>query len=725
MSAVNLAKQEWTKANFDDFIVPKYINSPFTTIQNRSQVLDSSNMIQAVMGVERIPVRGINLLPKEFGANGEQVWEIESKDSRIRLVGSGWTSGGFGAGIFYTATVNDYIEISFYGTGLNLMAHINNDARDARVTIDNQTESATNILIGSTVSPILNGRLYVPNVILNAASGLTLGQHTVKIRCQSTYLTISGFEILNQSTSLTIPSGQAFIGNKKESLAVLSTSAYNAGVVGTKGARVVKYLKDGVISQVVTEVPASPTYFPTVIDHANEEVVRRVNFREFGANRGDDLSTLSTESTRSFTLDDGTTTLVASAMRATVTNGYDAIHTGGGGDHWVTITFVGTGLDIFMQHVANAAADSLQRFNVDGTGDVSLGAYVNSIRTMKICSGLPYGTHTVKFIGMNGRIADFFIMDFIIYQPKKPTIPAGAIEVADYNVMANFIPASSGAIGFIGQGVLRKFATREHIYVNTHTIGGSPAETDGMTSVNTNNAGSYNEYTFFGTGVQAHGNCFATQPYNGTWTINGLPLTGLTVSLLQASTGLSITSAGVMTGTPSGAGQYRLQISGLPLGRHTIRRTHGAGPESSVYHGHYDVITPIHINHPTLKIGSLGLLDNAKIGAIKASVNSAPDLSKAKAWINFDASGAKIVSSYNVSQALVTSNGFFSIYFAKAFKNANYVCVYGTNINQFLSENSAIPRTRNLISLKVNDYNGSVASQSINCVVFFGELEDE
>jgi hypothetical protein len=610
MSAVNFNNQEISLMS-NSFIVPKYISAPYTTIQNRAQVLDSSNMLQAVMGVERIPFRGINLLSKEFGSAGEQVWELDSKDSRIRFVGTWSTLNNSQGNHIQNTNSGDYLEVVFYGTGLNLLLFANNNSSGNTISIDNGVAFSLGITGAFQITP-LTGRNYNQNIIYPAVSGLTLGFHTVKI-FGVTSIDIYGVEILNQSTSLIIPAGQAFIGNKKESLVSATTSTYNAGFSGTKGGRVLKYLLNGTVSQVVRECAATPSYL-TNANHADEEVVRRINFREFGANRADDFSTLTTARAAAFTLDDGTTTLVGDSVAGdNVAVGFLSHNVN---SNFFTITFVGTGLDIIRKDSANGGADTYTIF-IDGVSQGTLSsAGSTSIRTEKICSGLSYGTHIVKIVRTSAVTFSVGVSDFIIYQPKAPTLPVGAIQVADYNVMANYVATATN--GIISSGVLRKMTTRENTYVGTWLFNADPGMESGLEPY-TATAGGYVEFSFFGTGVD-HILHIDTSARNWTYSIDGTNPTaaGATTSLVHSPGIGSMTlvgSTGVLSGTGAVAGySARASFTGLSLGWHKIRLTYNSG--TNMYMCAFDTITPIHINHPTLKIGSLSLLDNNNIQAI-------------------------------------------------------------------------------------------------------------
>ena len=105
-----IALQELFKAGFEDFVIPSYETAPFTTIQNRAQVTRS---LKAIAGVERVHVKGLNRLQNEFGPNGEQVFEADNKDARVRFVGSGWYGlSDTNAARPTTISTTDYFEVA-------------------------------------------------------------------------------------------------------------------------------------------------------------------------------------------------------------------------------------------------------------------------------------------------------------------------------------------------------------------------------------------------------------------------------------------------------------------------------------------------------------------------------------------------------------------------------------------------------------------------------------
>jgi hypothetical protein len=710
---------ELYKAGFDDFIIPSHEIAPFTTIQNRAKVTRS---LKAIAGVERVMVRGVNRLQNEFGPNGEQVWEADNKDSRIRFVG-GWlqSSDGNGSKVYSSANITDYAEITFYGTGLNIVTIVNSSGYNFVASVDGGAEGSN--LVPASYSGAIASRNYSSNQIISVASSLTLGWHTVKIRNNtvSNNTIAYGFEILNQRTDLAVYQGSGIAQGALNGLSSLATSSFTDGVTGTRGARVVKYIDNGTLKSAVQEVNASAAYLASA-NHTNEEVVRRINFREFGANRADDFSTLAgTNSARAFTLDDGTTTLVVNVGVVATYNSTEVLAIIEGGSNFATLTFIGTGLDF----IGSSDGSSRQlNFSIDG-GSTITGYSYGAVGTQRfaVCSGLPYGTHTVRFINPNGISRGIGISDFIIYQPKKPSIPAGAFEVADYCLNANFVANSTQNISSVATGVLRKYSLREFTYTGTWDIvTANIATSDGGFLARTTTAGSTARISFWGTGFSLKIRVDAST--SSSVSVNGSTnLSGLTTSFVGAGT---FTAA---TGTIAGATNENavLNVSGLSLGWHSIIITHVSGTNSTMIHA-LDIATPIHINQPSLKTGSLSLKSATKYSPEKVVSNAGPDLSKAKAWVVFDGVNQIIYSSYNVQAVLRTATGVFYVYFEKPFKirgSSPYGLVGSVLVSSSLAETQNSGFTNSYCLIETSGSGGVKTNAGLITMVAYGELVDE
>jgi hypothetical protein len=621
--------------------LPK-IAAPYTTIQNRAQVTNFAADGLPKFGIERVTIQQAIEMQGELGPNGERVFKaVNDIHDQVRFVG-GWNNvtSTYGARVdsANSASSSDYVEITFYGTGLNLLTMLFTSGQDYRVSIDGGAEGA-NIL--STYAATIGARNYTMNNILTVASGLTLGMHTVKIRSVASTTYVLGFEVINTSASIFLPTAQTYIGGRRLYSASTSTTAYNSGfesgTLGTRGGHVLVYQKaDGTIAKAVTPTNASPLYLANA-DHTNEEVVRTYHWREFGAGRTDDFSSLAgTTSNRAFTLDDGTTTLVGNQI--IVQTGSDAASIGSNGVGFVTLTFVGTGLDITWNADTTGTNTNANAFEVfvNGTSvgnwdTVSPGANVSRIK--RVVSGLPYGTHTVRIFRNSPNAWSLAVSRFHVYAPKTPTLPAGAVALADYFVMANYQTDAASPITTttISTGILRKTAMREVVYSGTWSVSNSgnpdPTNYSGGHATGTSVTNDYVEFTFFGTGFEFRPNGGANATTAWTMSLNGPANTNWSSYTTGVSAGTTITftaSTGVIS-IPSFPARGLVYVTGLPLGVHKVRLTKTGGNGIFSFVDCFEVITPIHapkevgparLQNVSL-IGSCGVRDLRKFGELQ------------------------------------------------------------------------------------------------------------
>jgi hypothetical protein len=605
-----------------DFVQIPKVAVPFTQIVNRAQIIDPSQDLNARMGVNRIVTQQIARIQNEFGPNGESVFKpANDRFDQMRFVGT-WINANGPAGVSaFTQEVGAFAEITFYGTGLNLVSQNDATARDNRASVDGGAEGANFAVNGSGV---LNNRNYAMNVILPVVSGLSLGIHTVKIRCAAVSMTVFGVEILNETQNIHIRPGSQLVKGKKRTLAVEDLESFNSGfetgTLGTRGGRVVIYQKaDNSIGKAVTPTDATQLNLASA-NHASEEVVRVYSPREFGAGRtspADDFSTLlNAASARAFTLDDGTTTLVANNGRINTINNREALFNQDGTSNFFTFTFVGTGLDVTVQSAPALGC----AISIDGTSIGNL----NLTGTRKIVSGLPYGTHTVRFTNNDVANIGASIADFIVYQPKTPSIPTGAKAIAAYNVMANFVANATAGIDTIGTAVLRKQNVRELTYVGAGisallSVGNCLSGTQLFSLTNAD----YAQYTFFGTGFEFRYSVGAGGADTATVTVDGSTnLSGFTTSVYGA--GSTFTAATGLISAPANSLSHGITVRGLTLGLHTVRVTKTSGAGNWFWEA-FDIITPIHspksnlysAAQNTLTVGSQGIEDLRKIKALE------------------------------------------------------------------------------------------------------------
>ena len=346
------------------------------------------------------------------------------------------------------------------------------------------------------------------------SSDTTLGIHTIKISYASGYGNYpTGCELIVQDTSSTankskiqIPSQTVVSYGKK--FTVSGTSHYNPfdGMSGAKtlaqlgdyidtatslgmdnwkagtsnyykpfnGGRVVKWAaSDGTIKTSVTMMPPNAqimdgtasnaysdaevqagtnnhtiTFNTSAIDHSLSEVAKTFHIREFGngaANGGEssgtfpDVTMVWGTDSFSYVMDDGLTSFVGYDVQSNSSH-FPAIEGTANGDGFY-ITWIGTGISAIGQE--------------------------NLPNLLSVAQNLPYGSHIMRVEKTSG--ADSFVSidgvgddrgewpyaelnEITFHQPKKPPVPEDACILADYMLMADFVPQATAGIQYLSKG---------------------------------------------------------------------------------------------------------------------------------------------------------------------------------------------------------------------------------------------------------------------------------
>lgn len=602
-------------------------------VTNRAPIVDLSQDLKARFGSSRIVVQSAYRIENELGVSSEPVYGATNDIfGQIRYVGVGWqnVNSNNGASV-NTSSLNDYAEIVFYGTGLNITMVGLEAGRDIRYHLDG-IDNNTNIITSSaTQSAILQTRNYAPHQIVPVVSGLTAGIHTIRLRLAAAVSSaFTSFEILNETSTVSVRAGSSFINGKKATASAATTFSYNSGFetgsITTRGGRVLVYQKlNGSVVKSVTPVDATSQFISSAT-HANEELARTHMIREFGASRvaaADDFSLLNANSNRAFVLDDNTTALVTN--NAGFTNEVLSIPNT---NDYISITFVGTGLDLIRQDFSASIDNYTVLLNNSSIGTLTTTGTTAQF-TQRIASGLPYGTHNIRFLRTAAAVGALGFVGFKVYQPKKPTLPTGCIELADYNIVADY--SAAGITGTavldntaIATGVITKHITREFQYRGANwaiaNTNGSLYPLGGTSTGTTTNNNQPYEYTFWGTGFVIHNIDSSGATYDFSVTVDGvLNATGTARSNASNLGGGSYRSTGTTGNAP-----VRIDFQGLTLGKHTVivQRTAGAG-NFAVAALHY--MTPIHTMRSNLPVeqgnammvGANGIADNRAITPIK------------------------------------------------------------------------------------------------------------
>ena len=727
--------QEAIKNGLQSFVMPSYLEATsavgtpppgyfYSEIKNRAPITDISKNLKAAIGVERIIADvGYEVL-SESGSQGERVWAI-SGEERIRFIGE-WdlSERTYTITPYLTTNYPCFIEVIFYGTDLNLMISTGSIvSASIKCSIDQSGYGNELSLYSSSsdVSAVVDQLNYDQNQILNVAKNLPLGIHVAKIKFErkaaftrNNYdVKIFGLEILNNFSNVIVNGGTAFINGLK-TVSNGGSLPYLSGVTGTKGGRQLIYIKnDGQIGASFRPVDSQIKYLSQA-DHSGEEILKTYFIGEFGrnvlktafetnlnkdVNLRDFLVTLNLYDYACYTLCDGTTTLsmingaykdisaVGSTSEYERVVG-DSLYLNGLGNLY--FTFIGTGLDLLI-FSSWSESGSMNQHSV--TIDGELAGYLPETKEpaiVKIASGLPYGTHVVKItnnnnIGISGRKC--YIKNFTVYQPKKPSLPPDCIELAEFNVVANYSINNSIENTKLSTGVIRKMALMGTSYYKNYW-GSSPALNQ-ATSVsgytvdsvsNTNSANAYAEFYFWGTGVELKlysnttiqfsindiSNFSTMQNLNGT---NGIQTSTSSGLILNNSTG-------VMTGVAPSRGSAARFLN-LPLGLHKLKILKSGTGDLSLES--FDVITPVHFpkfNSFNTKLknkieGGNSISDIRKNTLVKNQENKKSAVfSSGQSWVNSTTS-TLYVPVHGASVLVNSSGGWYQFFLDAAGQSNN------------------------------------------------------
>ena len=350
----------------------------------------------------------------------------------------------------------------------------------------------------------------------------------------------------------------------------------------------------------------------SAIDHSQAEVAKTFHFREFGNGSANgtitgsypDTSMLDTGTNRdiAYVMDDGLTSFYGDDVRTDSTRG--TIRTDGINDTYY-ITFIGTGFTFTNQSGGTTfgSGDDFD-FIVDGVVVKSWqsGSSINEKTT--VVQNLPYGTHVFQMLNTAApAVEHMHAKEFTFHQPKRPPIPEDACVLADYMLMADFVPQTSRETDKISKGIRRVNSSRDVFYDGT-TTSFSQASTFGVTeqfgfdSAIQNGTPTF-QLPYFGTGNVVHfrGNS-SDRASEITYSINGNAVTDANFSGISR---LSASSSGITFDADGTYGQnvgsqvhnFAGVKGGISLGSNIIKNS---TTESSKYLGidGIDIATPIH-----------------------------------------------------------------------------------------------------------------------------------
>ncbi len=265
------------------------IDAPFTTVVNRAQTVDLSKDGKPRLGTQRIITHDLIRIDDEQGPSGELVYKaLNDRFEQMRFVGE-WVPANNVFGTYLSQAVANpgFVEITFYGTGLNVLIYQDTTNRGFEVFVD--TVSQGSITTGGIDDTIILARNYQGYSAVNIVSGLSLGTHTIRLLSNGAANSIYyGFDILNERSDVLIPEFTRSNNMAYPATQLAYNSGFESGTLGTKGGCVSVYAKaDGTTAHAVTPTEAS-TLTMSATDHSNEEIITSYFWREFGTGRADD-----------------------------------------------------------------------------------------------------------------------------------------------------------------------------------------------------------------------------------------------------------------------------------------------------------------------------------------------------------------------------------------------------------------------------------------------------
>ncbi len=496
----------------------------YTDIKGSKPIKDPR--IGAHFGSQRHRISSRQLLEQETATHGTEVYSLDGREW-ARFVGKNSTMSNTSSGVYITMTNDgsansEFIEVVGYFSSVNILDSLFEAGSERNrwkidlngTNVASVTDSSNPVSVDTPLGYRYTGNASVRHFAIDA----TLGLNTVKLMnnsgtAGSCY--VAGFELIAQDTTSTTTKSQIQIPSQNvvsygKKFTVSGTPHYDpfngftngttlhSAVVDTatslglssapgssaswaisgsnnirpyNGGRVVKWVdSSGTIKTSVNMMPPNaqnisttaaaeittpsatntaylPAFSDDAVDHSLAEVAKTFHWREFGngsANGNASYNDFSTveqgwgaRRVNAYVMDDGLTSL---SLTEGMDNGGSLDITSGS----ISMTFIGTGF----------SADSL------GTG----------------VQNLPYGTHILKqdssadnfyCDGIDLGVQNFFNnttnYNYSIHQPKMPPIPEDACIIADYMLMADFVPVSSTAPARISKGT-RAIGTSRDVF---------------------------------------------------------------------------------------------------------------------------------------------------------------------------------------------------------------------------------------------------------------------
>ena len=287
----------------------------------------------------------------------------------------------------------------------------------------------------------------------------------------------------------------------------------------------------------------------TTIDHSQAEIAKTFDFREWGngSSNGNsnwtDVSTMTNADNQDivYVMDDGLTSFYGHGAYYESSNGGGLIPYQNDDNFYMT--FIGTGITLKTECLPAAGYSAT------------------------IFQNLPYGTHILKSQRVNGGPALYWIdgialgsisnatyggfSEMTFYQPKMPPIPENAVVIADYMLMADFVPQTAVGLEKISKGVRTCSISRD-------LLANGPSGHSWNFSKNT---GYYDGFVIYGS-ADANGTNYTYRipSFCTNWVVKSRHSASITLYNGSSASGTQT------AGTNNVAGAYRHLTNDVPLG---------------------------------------------------------------------------------------------------------------------------------------------------------------
>ena len=320
--------------------------------------------------------------------------------------------------------------------------------------------------------------------------------------------------------------------------------------------------------------------FPTI---ALSEIAKTYNWREFGngaANGGTlgsmaDATMVDTYDNIAYIMDDGLTSLAANDVN---NSGGLGCHLQGDDDD-MYISFIGTGISIKVAAGTHGGTDNWKWY-IDGVEVRAFtSGFVHSNDFRIAAQNLPYGTHIFHIKRVTANSFGMKLQEVTFYQPKIPLISENACIIADYMLMADFVPQTAADQQFISKGVRTVSGSRDGYYAGNHAINHDITNYMAPTVYQSHSTSNLNRLPAFGSNI-------VKRTYRATTRYQAFYIN---------DTGHSSAVATTKVGTGHGSAYH--PTSDVALGNNifeTFGGIIGAAGNDTVYGQAWEIASPIH-----------------------------------------------------------------------------------------------------------------------------------